>query len=154
MSKPQIPGSADIMPPAQRSALMARIAGRGNRTTELAMIRLLRAGRITGWRRHLNLRWVAPDGRVRFIRPDFVFPARRLVVFVDGCFWHGCPLHSTLPKNNSTFWHTKIEGNRQRDNRSRIALRKKGWKVVRIWEHALRDAKGQARVLKRIANRL
>jgi len=154
MSKPRIPESADIMSPAQRSALMARIPGKGNRTTELAMTRLLRLGRITGWRRHLNFRWVAPDGRVRFTRPDFVFPAHRLVVFVDGCFWHGCPLHSTPPQNNAPFWQTKIEGNRHRDTRSRTALRKKGWKVLRIWEHSLRDSEGQKRVLKRIASNL
>ncbi len=151
MSKSRILQSADIMSPAQRSALMARIPGRGNRTTELAMTLLLREGRITGWRRHVKFRWVAPDGRVRFIRPDFVFPARRLVVFVDGCFWHGCPMHSTRPQNNAQFWQNKIEDNRKRDTRSRTALKKKGWKVVRIWEHSLRDAKGQVRVLRKIA---
>ena len=145
-----MPKSADRMSPDERSALMARIPGRGNRTTELAMVGLFRGAGITGWRRHVRFRWVAPDGRVRWIRPDFVFPARRLAVFVDGCFWHGCPWHSTKPKGNARFWSSKIEGNRRRDAESRAAMRKKGWKVVRVWEHSLRDTKVQIRVLAKL----
>jgi DNA mismatch endonuclease (patch repair protein) len=82
---------------------MSRIRGAGNKETELRMIRLLRACGIIGWRR----RWPL------FGRPDFVFPAARLAVFVDGCFWHGCPRHYTKPANNRDFWRQKLEADRK-----------------------------------------
>ena len=130
---------------------MARIPGRGNRTTELALVGIFRGAGITGWRRHVRIRWVTSEGHVRWIRPDFVFPGARLAVFVDGCFWHGCPWYSTRPKGNAGFWISKFEGNRRRDAESRAALRRKGWKVVRVWEHSLRDSEGRERVLRRLA---
>jgi DNA mismatch endonuclease Vsr len=71
------------------------------------------------------------------IRPDFVFPKPKVAVFVDGCFFHGCPKHATWPKNNAAFWRAKIEGNRARDRRQTRLLRAAGWRVIRIWEHAL-----------------
>jgi DNA mismatch endonuclease (patch repair protein) len=71
-------------------------------------------------------------------RPDFAFPARRLAVFVDGCFWHGCPRHGTLPKGNARFWREKIARNRERDREVNLELRRRGWRVIRIWEHELR----------------
>jgi DNA mismatch endonuclease (patch repair protein) len=71
------------------------------------------------------------------VKPDFVFPKLKTAVFVDGCFWHGCPRHGTQPRTNAAFWRKKIEGNRTRDRRVNRALRARGWEVVRIWEHAL-----------------
>lgn len=71
------------------------------------------------------------------VRPDFVFRTERLVVFVDGCFWHGCPAHYTRPKARRTFWDAKIAANRARDRRIDRALRAAGWRVLHIWEHAL-----------------
>lgn len=71
----------------------------------------------------------------RKIRPDIVFTARRLAVFVDGCFWHGCPEHGHIPKTNPSYWEPKIGGNQQRDERQRLALEAAGWNVLRIWEH-------------------
>lgn len=68
-------------------------------------------------------------------RPDVWFPGARVAVFVDGCFWHGCPIHGVTPKTNSAFWLTKIGGNRERDVRVDLSLRSMGWKVVRVWEH-------------------
>jgi DNA mismatch endonuclease, patch repair protein len=118
---------ADILSKAQRSALMARVRSCGNRSTEQRMIRLMRAAGITGWRRSYAL----PG------RPDFVFRAARLAVFVDGCFWHGCPKHGTRPKANATFWRKKLARNRDRDREVTRDLRRRGWKVMRIWEHAL-----------------
>ena len=67
------------------------------------------------------------------------------MVFVDGCFWHGCPLHATQPKDNRAFWWHKIRTNQARDRRVHRALRAKGWKVLRIWEHALRRPPGKRR---------
>ncbi|MCL4289147.1 MAG: DNA mismatch endonuclease Vsr [Thermoleophilia bacterium] len=68
-------------------------------------------------------------------RADIAFPRQRVAVFVDGCFWHGCPEHGTWPKRNADWWREKIEANRRRDVDTELRLRKEGWVVVRIWEH-------------------
>jgi DNA mismatch endonuclease (patch repair protein) len=72
-------------------------------------------------------------------RPDFVFPADRLAVFVDGCFWHGCPKHYTRPANNRAFWERKLRANRARDRQVNRELKRLGWRVLRVWEHDLRQ---------------
>ena len=72
-----------------------------------------------------------------FGRPDFVFPAGRVAVFVDGCFWHGCPWHGRVPASNVAFWTKKFEANQRRDRLVTRTLKRLGWRVVRIWEHAL-----------------
>jgi len=114
----------------RRSELMARIRGRGNRSTELALAALLRRHRVTGWRRHAAL----------FGRPDFVFARERLAVFVDGEFWHGHPKRGRLPGTNRAYWRAKIARNRARDRLVNRALRRQGWRVLRIWEHRLAPA--------------
>ncbi|HLP24878.1 MAG TPA: very short patch repair endonuclease, partial [Acidobacteriota bacterium] len=86
---------------------MARIRSTGNRDTEGRLVQLFRANRITGWQRGSRL----PG------RPDFVFAKLKAAVFVDGCFWHGCPKHATQPKNNAAFWAAKLSGNKARDRR-------------------------------------
>ena len=68
-------------------------------------------------------------------RPDVIFPRQRLAVFVDGCFWHRCPEHGTLPKANAQFWTAKLDANVDRDRRTTATLEAAGWRVVRIWEH-------------------
>lgn len=68
-------------------------------------------------------------------RVDIVFTRARAAVFVDGCFWHGCPEHGTWPKHNAEFWCNKIETNRRRDGDTDKRLAAAGWEVVRIWEH-------------------
>ena len=68
-------------------------------------------------------------------RPDIAFTRSRLAVFVDGCFWHGCPDHGTSPKTNVAYWTPKLEANRERDRRNDAALLAAGWRVVRVWEH-------------------
>ena len=118
---------ADIFTKAKRSDVMSRIRSRGNKATELALIRIFRAHDIKGWRRHQPL----------FGKPDFAFPKLRLAVFVDGCFWHGCPLHATKPKSNGAFWRKKLATNRARDRLVTRALRQADWRVLRIWEHEL-----------------
>jgi DNA mismatch endonuclease (patch repair protein) len=118
---------SDVFTREKRSAVMARIRGSGNKDTELRLIALMRAVRITGWRRNSTL----------IGKPDFVFPKLRLAVFVDGCFWHGCPIHATQPKQNAEFWLTKIARNQVRDRLVSRTLRKTGWRVLRIWEHEL-----------------
>lgn len=76
---------------------------------------------------------IRADGRS--IRPDVVFTRARLAVFVDGCFWHSCPLHGHEPKSNQGYWIPKLEGTVNRDRITNDALRRAGWEVVRIWEH-------------------
>ena len=71
----------------------------------------------------------------RRVRPDIVFPKRRVAVFIDGCFWHSCPEHGQMPKTNSPYWETKLNNNKTRDLADTLALERDGWKVVRIWEH-------------------
>lgn len=66
---------------------------------------------------------------------DIVFPSARIAIFVDGCFWHGCPEHGTWPKRNADFWKAKIEANRSRDADTNERLNALGWMTVRIWEH-------------------
>ena len=72
-------------------------------------------------------------------RADIVFPRLRIAVYVDGCFWHGCPIHGTWPKRNAAFWRDKIETNRRRDADTDRRLVEVGWAVVRVWEHEAVD---------------
>jgi len=69
--------------------------------------------------------------------PDLVFVRERVAVFVDGCFWHGCPEHYTAPKTNAEFWRQKVDTNRNRDSRADAQLRQLGWHPMRLWEHAI-----------------
>lgn len=69
------------------------------------------------------------------VRPDIVFTRGKLAVFVDGCFWHGCPEHGEIPVANRECWKGKIDGTRERDRRQMAALKRGGWRVIRVWEH-------------------
>ncbi len=188
---------------------MARIRSRGNAATEVALAKLFRRHKITGWRRHVKLRVTSDEWQVKSkrrtsprpspqknvsprqpspgfatlsrshgrgtqrgegenrasasspvtrhsslaVRPDFVFPKSRTAVFVDGCFWHGCPKHATQPKGNRAFWKKKFARNRARDRLVNRALRSANWQVLRIWEHTLRWAtkkpQNEAQLLRR-----
>lgn len=113
-----------------RSKTMSAIRGRGNKATEIRLrFMLVRAG-IRGWELHSK-------GIVG--NPDFFFPAHRIAVFVDGCFWHGCPICGHVPKTNTDFWKAKIQRNRSRDHENTKKLKKLGIRVVRYWEHELRE---------------
>lgn len=131
---------SDIFTKSKRSDVMSRIKGSGNRGTELRLIQVFRTYGITGWRRSSTL----PG------KPDFVFPRLKTAVFVDGCFWHGCPQHATWPKSRAAFWRKKIETNRARDRRVSRALRGRGWKVLRVWEHEL-TRRNQPRLIRRLS---
>lgn len=121
---------ADIWSKRKRSEVMSRIRGKGNEKTEVRLARLLRDTWISGWRRHLPI----PG------RPDFAFRKQKVAIFVDGCFWHGCPKCFRLPKQNRAFWKAKIEGNRKRDRSVNGRLRRLGWKVIRIRECRLKHS--------------
>jgi len=145
---------------------MARIRGRGNKETEIALVKLLRVAGIAGWRRQQVIRVDDAERRAGTARPtnvraDFIFPKQRLVVFVDGCFWHGCPQHSppvkwlrrssmaetarsfdklrmtTRRRTGKAFWRAKLAANKRRDRFVTRSLRRQGWTVIRIWEHEL-----------------
>ena len=107
---------------------MAAVRSTGNRETELKLVAILRNVGIKGWRRHADI----PG------RPDFVFPVERLAVFVDGCFWHGCPQHCRMPEANGRYWQEKIARNIRRDRVTVHTLKAAGWRVIRLWGHALR----------------
>jgi len=118
---------ADVFTKKKRSQIMAAIRSRGNKATELKLASILRAAGITGWRRHQSITG----------HPDFVFRRARLFVFVDGCFWHGCRWHCRMPQGNRQYWQRKIASNSARDRRTTRLLRSRGWRVLRIWGHAL-----------------
>jgi DNA mismatch endonuclease (patch repair protein) len=68
---------------------------------------------------------------------DISFPRLRVAIFMDGCFWHGCPAHATQPKANADWWRAKIDRNRSRDLETTRHLQENGWEVLRFWEHEL-----------------
>jgi DNA mismatch endonuclease (patch repair protein) len=119
----------DPLTPEQRSAQMARVRGQKNRSTEMHVAAHLIGRGFRGWKRHVrNLSGC----------PDFCFVQERVALFVDGCFWHGCPkCQRNTPYSRRDFWRQKIESNRQRDKKIGRALRAQGYTVLRIWEHDL-----------------
>jgi len=148
----------DVFTPEHRSRVMAAIRGRGNKSTEIAVASILRQEGITGWRRHLSIKLAMPSrrqatasskARSESVRPDFVFREKKVVLFVDGCFWHKCPRHFKEPSNNAEFWLRKIASNIERDQRVKAALRRAGWNVVRVWEHELTVPRAVVRRLRR-----
>jgi DNA mismatch endonuclease (patch repair protein) len=108
---------------------MAAIRSRTNRTTEVRFRAFLMRTGFQGWT-------VQP--RVGMGNPDFLFPGRRVVVFVDGCFWHGCPRCGHVPSTNSAYWTAKIARNQMRDRSMSRVWRSAGYTVVRVWECELR----------------
>lgn len=155
---------SDIFTKVKRSDVMSCIRSRGNKDTEVALAKLFRRHRISGWRRQIEIRGRAvlprrldeatEHRRPTFrVRPDFVFPKLKLAVFVDGCFWHGCPQHGTKPKGNAAFWRRKFSSNIARDRLVTRTLRRDNWRVLRIWEHEL-ARKHEARLLRRIQRAL
>jgi DNA mismatch endonuclease (patch repair protein) len=85
----------------------------------------------------MGLRYRVDRAPIRGLRrrADIVFSAARVAVFVDGCFWHGCPDHGTWPKSNAAWWREKIEANKSRDADTNARLAQAGWRVIRVWAH-------------------
>ena len=112
----------------KRSKIMSRIRSTGNRSTELRLRACLVRRGLRGWTVHQSdLPGV----------PDFVFRRKKVVVFVDGCFWHGCRMCFIAPKSHQEYWAGKISRNVSRDRRISGRLRRQGWRVLRIWEHQI-----------------
>ena len=121
----------DPMTPQQRSAQMAKVRARKNRSTEMRVAAYLIRQGVCGWKRHSR---DVPGC------PDFCFIRERVAVFVDGCFWHGCPrCRRNVPHSRRDFWRSKIESNRRRDRKVKRMLQEQGYGVFRIWEHSLCD---------------
>ena len=114
-----------------RSSIMSRVRSSKNKSTEEAFIKVLRAHSIKGWRRRALV----------IGKPDFVFAAHKIAVFVDGCFWHYCPKHCRLPSSNASYWREKLINNRKRDNKVNKDLRNRGWIVIRFWEHEIKGGR-------------
>ena len=125
-----------------RSKIMSSVRSSGNRSTEIRLREILIRHEIFGWREQ------ASD---LVGSPDFVFDQEKLVIFVDGCFWHGCPYCYRRPSSSQEYWDKKVRANVRRDRRVRAKLRRQGWSVLRIWEHSL---KNPDKVIHRIENKL
>ena len=112
------------------AAVRSRMSRQRSKDTqvEMALRRIIHAA---------GLRYRVHQRPVKGVRreADIVFGPAKVAVFVDGCFWHGCPVHATWPKNNAEFWRTKIETNRRRDADTDVKLAAAGWMSVRVWEH-------------------
>jgi DNA mismatch endonuclease (patch repair protein) len=129
----------DVLTSEQRSYNMSRIRGKDTIPEMLLRKNLWNLG--LRYRLHYKL----PG------RPDIVFVASRITIFVDGCFWHGCPEHGVRPKTNSTFWNKKIQGNIERDKKNQLQLNEQGWTVLRFWEHEIeKDPTGISKRIERI----
>lgn len=113
----------DLFDSEKRSDIMRAVKSKGNKSTEIRLIRIFRKLGIKGWRRNYKAKG----------HPDFVFLKPRIAVFVDGCFWHG---HSCrkMPGDNREYWERKIGRNRERDSEITELYESRGWKVIRIWE--------------------
>jgi DNA mismatch endonuclease (patch repair protein) len=119
---------SDVFSKEKRSEVMKAVKSKNSKTTELKMIQIFKELKISGWRRTYPL----------VGKPDFVFPKKRIVVFVDGCFWHGHDCRNVTPKENSDFWDKKRDYNRAHDKEVTKTLIAKGWNVIRIWECELK----------------
>jgi DNA mismatch endonuclease, patch repair protein len=117
-------------PSTARSKNMRAIQSRGNATTERKLRAMLIRRAISGWKMHIK---VLPG------IPDFAFQDLRLAVFVDGCFWHGCPKCGHIPKTNSRYWRIKISRNMQRDRETAKRMKRIGYSILRFWECDLRS---------------
>lgn len=130
---------SDTFSVEERSDIMRKVRSSGNKSTELALIALFRENGYTGWRRHYDVKG----------HPDFVFPKQKVVVFVDGCFWHGHDCRNLTPKQNEEYWQKKRQRNIAHDRDITARFEKRGWHVLRIWECELKK-KNRSLLLEKI----
>lgn len=118
----------DVLTPEQRRRCMSSVRGI-NTKPELLLRKAL-------WRKGLRYRLKSElPGK-----PDIVLTRYKIAIFVDGCFWHSCPVHGSLPETNTSFWENKITRNVERDNEVNALLEQNGWLVIRIWEHEIKQS--------------
>lgn len=131
----------DVLTPAQRKQNMSRIRGK-NTGPEIKLRKLLWSQGLRGYRIHYNL----PS------KPDIVFTKKKIAIFIDGCFWHKCPVCFQEPETRKDFWMKKIQSNVERDIKVNLQLLKAGWTVIRFWEHEVR--KNPEQILSKIIDLL
>jgi DNA mismatch endonuclease (patch repair protein) len=132
---------ADNLNPSDRRKTMQAVKGK-NTSLERKLFSMLAGMGIRGWRKNVA------DIKGK---PDVVFDKQHIVVFVDGCFWHGCPsCKGKKPDNNCEYWNQKVIRNKARDARTRNELTEGKWCVVRIWEHDMRDRASRQEIRRRI----
>ena len=134
---------SDIFTPEKRSTVMKAVKSRNTKTTELKMMEIFKEFHIVGWRRTVPL----------IGKPDFVFPKKIVVVFVDGCFWHGHDCRNVTPSDNADFWNAKRVYNKKHDELVTKTLEEKNWAVIRIWECELKK-KNRAVLLEKLSKLL
>ncbi len=117
----------DVLTPEQRKLNMSRIRAKDT-SPEKKLRQMLREKGIRGYRIHYNL----PG------KPDMVFVRKKIAIFIDGCFWHKCPVCFREPETRKEFWMKKIQSNVMRDEKINTQLKEQGWHVIRIWEHEIR----------------
>jgi len=131
----------DNLTPEDRCKTMRAVKGKGT-SLERQLSAMLAGMGLSGWKKNV--------GDITG-KPDVVFPQERVLIFVDGCFWHGCPhCNRKLPKTNREYWKRKIERNIERDKRNTQALVDNGWRVIRIWEHEMQNAVTRSKIRSRI----
>jgi DNA mismatch endonuclease (patch repair protein) len=123
----------DTFSKKQRSEIMKAVKSKDNKSTEIRLIEIFKLHHVIGWRRNYKL----------LGHPDFVFPKKRVVLFADGCFWHGHNCRNVSPSENAEYWKRKIKRNKARDKETTRQLTQKGWKVIRIWECEIKKSKFQ-----------
>jgi len=116
----------------KRSEIMKANKPKGNKSTELKLIKIFKEIEIKGWRRNYTIAKSSPD---------FVFLKKKIAIFVDGCFWHGHDCRTLKPKTNKKYWDEKIKKNRERDIIIKNRIENKGWRVIRIWECEIKKDK-------------
>lgn len=132
---------ADVLTRKQRSYNMSQIK-RKNTTPEVSLRKLLFTNGVRGYRVHYKI----------VGKPDIVFPKKKTVIFIDGCFWHKCPKCFVKPETRKKFWMEKIYRNTKRDKEVNKVLRNDGWKFLRFWEHDVR--KFPNKIVSQIMNEL
>ncbi len=118
---------ADIFDKKKRSEVMSKVKNKDSKI-EVEFRKKL-------WREGFRYRKNATN---YFGKPDLVLPKYKTVIFIDSCFWHGCPWHCKLPTSNKEFWEKKIKKNKERDREVNKHYRRKSWNIIRIWEHRLK----------------
>ena len=121
---------SDVFDKNMRSVIMRKVRSKGNKSTETRLIGIFSEQSIKGWRRNYPVKG----------HPDFIFPKKKIAMFVDGCFWHGHDCRNTRPKQNKEYWQTKRERNIAHDIAISEEFRQRGWLVLRIWECELKKA--------------
>ena len=129
---------SDTFSVEKRSAIMRAVKSRKNKSTEEELISLFKKLKVKGWRRNYSL----------IGKPDFVFPKSKIVVFSDGCFWHGHSCRNVNPADNREYWIKKIKRNKKRDKLVNKHLKNKGWTVFRVWECNIKNKRLPIQFLK------